>query len=180
MIFRSAVPNPFCSRRHLRWFSKSMRYRHRRRCEKREPCRWKIPGGIAPSSSWPHDVAMVCFQFSKKKKENKPSRRNDGGALQFDGSHIARHSPLPPPPPPPRLHDHTSEQTHRKPRIYPRGHWPAAKPRTVTQLIRIDPSVTSERALPAQDDCARLCMCRSIGREREGRRGKERERERET
>lgn len=114
-------------------------------------------------------------------KNNKPSHRNGGVASLFDGSHIVRHSPScpPPPPPPPRLHDHTSEQTHRKPRIYLCGHWPAAKPRTVTQLIRIDPSVTSERALPAQDDCMHLCMCRSIGGERERGREKESERERE-
>lgn len=45
-----------------------------------------------------------------------------------------------------RLRGRIGEQTYRKPRIYPCGHWPAAKPPTVTQLIRIDPSVTSERA----------------------------------
>lgn len=78
---------------------------------------------------------------------------------QHDGSHkSARHSP------PLRLHDHTGEQTRRKPRIYPCGHWPAAKPRTVTQLIRIDPSVTSERALPTREYLC-LCMYGSIRRE---------------
>lgn len=85
---------------------------------------------------------------------------------------------------PPRLHDRTGEQTHRKPRIYPCGHWPAAKPRTVTQLIRIDPSVTFERALPRvyMYVCARFCacaVCLHADRLEEGERGREGTRERE-
>lgn len=131
-------------------------------------------GGTVPA-------IVILLIFEKKRKERKKKdkesceRRSLMRITQRKTCLFPLPAPYPYPSPSPsplrlpsaRLHGRIGEQTYRKPRIYPCGHWPAAKPPTVTQLIRIDPSATSERALPTWSDCMRSCVLKSIRRDRE-------------